>query len=94
VSTKRGQDQHESKAGYAHSGTSSAPAPGVSADRGLIDYPIVAGRQILHCTFGSTLTNPALAAAIRKVVEANAASYTEILADDFARHLEALSRGM
>jgi hypothetical protein len=52
------------------------------------------GRQILHCTFGSTLTNPQWAQAIRGVLEAHPATYTEILTEHFAKHLEALNAGM
>ena len=52
------------------------------------------GRQILHCTFGSTLTDPELGPAIRSVLESNPATYTEVLADHFSRHLEALRSGM
>ena len=52
------------------------------------------GRQILHCTFGSTLTDPKLSAAIRQVVEANRGTFTEVLTEHFARHLEALNAGM
>ncbi|HVT82677.1 MAG TPA: tagaturonate epimerase family protein [Phycisphaerae bacterium] len=52
------------------------------------------GRQILHCTFGSTLTNPDFARKIRQVLEANANTFTEVLTEHFAKHLEALNRGM
>jgi hypothetical protein len=52
------------------------------------------GRQILHCTFGSTLTNPHWAKAIRAVLEAHPQTYTEILTEHFAKHLEALNAGM
>ena len=52
------------------------------------------GRQILHCTFGSTLTNPEYAAAIRKVLEAHSKTYDAVLTEHFAKHLEALNRGM
>jgi tagaturonate epimerase len=48
------------------------------------------GRQILHCTFGSTLTDPGLGPAIRHVLEQHPDTYTEVLADHFVRHLEAL----
>lgn len=51
-------------------------------------------RQILHCTFGSTLTHPELAPFVRKCLEANQPLYTEVLADHFARHLVALNAGM
>lgn len=52
------------------------------------------GRQILHCTFGSVLTDPTLGPAIRGVLEANLDTYTEVLADHFGRHLGALRAGM
>ena len=52
------------------------------------------GRQILHCTFGSTLTNPHLAGAIRKTLEAHPHTFTEILTEHFTKHLEALNKGM
>ena len=52
------------------------------------------GRQILHCTFGSTLTDPELGAAIRGVLEAHPQSYTDVLTDHFCRHLDALRMGM
>ncbi len=52
------------------------------------------GRQILHCTFGSVLTDPKLGPAVRSVLEQNVAMYTEVLADHFGRHLEALRAGM
>jgi hypothetical protein len=48
------------------------------------------GRQILHCTFGSTLTDPELGPAVRDVLERHTDTYTEVLADHFSRHLEAL----
>jgi tagaturonate epimerase len=52
------------------------------------------GRQILHCTFGSVLTDTKLGPEVRGVVEGNVGTYTEVLADHFARHLEALRAGM
>ena len=52
------------------------------------------GRQILHCTFGSTLTDPELGPAVRSVLEAHPQTYCEVLADHFGRHLDALRAGM
>lgn len=52
------------------------------------------GRQILHCTFGSVLTDPTLGPAVRGVVERHIDTYTEVLADHFGRHLDALKAGM
>ncbi len=52
------------------------------------------GRQILHCTFGSVLTDPALGPSVREALDQHQDTYTEILADHFGRHLEALREGM
>lgn len=52
------------------------------------------GRQILHCTFGSVLTHPELGGAVRDVLVAHLDTYTEVLAEHFARHLEALLAGL
>ena len=52
------------------------------------------GRQILHCTFGSVLTDPSFGPAVKGVLEANVDTYTEVLSDHFGRHLEALRSGL
>jgi hypothetical protein len=52
------------------------------------------GRQILHCTFGSVLTDPELGPALRGVLEAHRSTYEEVLAEHFTRHLERLQAGM
>lgn len=52
------------------------------------------GRQILHCTFGSTLTDPTLGPAVKNLVAAHVDTYTEILREHFVRHLQALKAGM
>lgn len=52
------------------------------------------GRQILHCTFGSVLTDPKHGTAVRAVLESHLDTYTEVLEDHFARHLRALQAGM
>ncbi|MGC1275236.1 MAG: tagaturonate epimerase family protein [Planctomycetaceae bacterium] len=52
------------------------------------------GRQILHCTFGSVLTHPEYGPAVRSVLTAYPDTYTEVLADHFARHLDALKSGL
>ena len=52
------------------------------------------GRQILHCTFGSTLTDPVLGPAIRGILDEYPGTYTEVLAEHFSRHLQALQDGM
>ncbi len=52
------------------------------------------GRQILHCTFGSVLTDPTMGAEVRGVVERHLDTYSEILADHFGRHLDSLRAGM
>ena len=52
------------------------------------------GRQILHCPFGSTLTDRELGPAVKAVLDAHPDTYTEVLAEHFARHLQALQNGM
>jgi len=52
------------------------------------------GRQILHCTFGSTLTDPQLGPAVKSILTTHQDTYTEVLAEHFARHLQALQDGM
>ena len=52
------------------------------------------GRQILHCTFGSVLTHAEFGPALRTVLAAHPETYTEVLADHFSRHLEALQSGL
>jgi hypothetical protein len=54
----------------------------------------VPGRQILHCTFGSTLTHPEFGPAVRVVLEQHPDTYRDVLADHFTRHLDALRSGL
>lgn len=49
------------------------------------------GRQILHCTFGSVLTDPQLGPALVELVRARQDDYTEILRQHFVRHFRALA---
>ncbi len=51
------------------------------------------GRQILHCTFGSVLTNPSLGAGLRECLSAHRNTYNDVLAAHFERHLRALRAG-
>jgi tagaturonate epimerase len=52
------------------------------------------GRQILHCTFGSTLTDTTLGPQIRSVLESHPDTYEAVLEDHFARHLRPLQAGL
>jgi hypothetical protein len=52
------------------------------------------GRQILHCTFGSVLTDAKLSKAVRDVLTTHRSTYDELLAEHFGRHLQALRSGM
>jgi len=53
-----------------------------------------AGRQILHCTFGSVLTDATLGPAVRACLDAHPDTYTEVLAVHFEKHLDALNAGV
>lgn len=48
------------------------------------------GRQIVHCTFGSVLGDEALGSDLRALLRDEHALHTELLAEHFTRHLQAL----
>jgi hypothetical protein len=52
------------------------------------------GRQIVHCTFGSVLTHDRWGPEIRDILATHIDTYTEMLREHFARHLQALRSGM
>jgi hypothetical protein len=52
------------------------------------------GRQILHVTFGSVLSDSALGPALRDVLAAHPETHREVLARHFGNHLKALTRGL
>jgi len=52
------------------------------------------GRQILHCTFGSVLTHREWGTAVKECLAQHPATYAEVLAVHFGKHLDALRAGM
>lgn len=52
------------------------------------------GRQILHCTFGSVLTDEKLGGELKALLKEHPETYTEVLRVHFVKHLEALQSGM
>jgi hypothetical protein len=52
------------------------------------------GRQVLHCTFGTVLMDPRLGARLRSLLTTHSDTYSEILADHFSRHLQALTSAL
>ena len=73
------------------------PAPAAIADdvrleQLYLDEP--AGRQVLHVTFGSVLTDSVLGPTRRDVLVANPATYREVVGKHLSRHLAALVRGL
>lgn len=52
------------------------------------------GRQILHCCFGTILTDAELGPALIECLKANPGTYEEVLALHFGKHLDALRAGM
>ena len=97
------------KATYHVSATvAGAPAPKDVADNHKLEqlylecWPDVAagkgftapGRQILHCTFGSVLTDATFGPALHAVLKAHPDTYRRVLADHFGKHLAALRGGM
>lgn len=89
---------------HVHATLESVPAPAsISDDRRLEDTYLerwedvavgwgftAPGRQILHCTFGSVLTDESLGSAVRHCLAENPDTYTEVLAIHFDKHLRAL----
>ena len=53
-----------------------------------------AGRQILHVTFGSVLSDATLGPVLRELLMAEPATHREVLVEHFGKHLKALRRGM
>jgi hypothetical protein len=52
------------------------------------------GRQILHTTFGSVLTNAEFKQPIMQILREHPKTYADILDTHFTKHLEALKKGM
>ncbi|HTN73606.1 MAG TPA: tagaturonate epimerase family protein [Pirellulaceae bacterium] len=52
------------------------------------------GRQILHVTFGSVLSDTGLGPAVRDVLAAHPETHRDVLARHFGNHLKALCRGL
>ena len=52
-----------------------------------------AGRQILHCTFGSVLTDDTLGPVVKQVLDEHPDTYEAVLKEHFGRHLQALRSG-
>ncbi|MEM6854409.1 MAG: tagaturonate epimerase family protein, partial [Planctomycetota bacterium] len=108
VDFSRGRYDTDRATYHVHATLDSAPPPSDVADlrtlEGLylehwVDVPegtgfTQAGRQILHCTFGSVLTDPTLGPAVRTCLEAHPETHRDILDDHFGRHLDALRSGM
>ena len=52
------------------------------------------GRQILHCTFGSVLTDEKFGKIVHDCLKSHPETYANVLDDHFGRHLDALRSGM
>jgi tagaturonate epimerase len=52
------------------------------------------GRQVLHCTFGTILSNAEIGTELRHLLQAQIDTYTEFLAVHFEKHLRALAAGL
>jgi len=53
----------------------------------------VAGRQLLHVTFGSVLTHPTLKPRILETLESHASLHEELLERHLTKHLSLLAKG-
>lgn len=52
------------------------------------------GRQILHTTFGSVLTDPKISSQFFSIIREHPQTYAAVLDEHFSRHLIALKKGM
>jgi hypothetical protein len=52
------------------------------------------GRQIVHCTFGSVLTDKELGPQVKSLVREHVDTYTHLLDEHFGKHLDALRQGL
>jgi tagaturonate epimerase len=52
------------------------------------------GRQIVHCTFGSVLTDNELGPQVKSLVREHVDTYTRLLDEHFGKHLDALRQGL
>src|SRR5690606_17815291 len=99
----RGRYEVDRATYHVHAPLDTVPAPASVRDgRGLEqtylerweDVPpgkgfTAAGRQIVHCTFGSVLTDDVLGKAVRECLAQHPDTYTEVLAIHFEKHLRA-----
>ncbi|MGH7214474.1 MAG: tagaturonate epimerase family protein, partial [Tepidisphaeraceae bacterium] len=64
--------------------------PDVAAGKGFTEP----GRQILHTTFGSVLTDNSMGPEVKRVLNEHRNTYDRVLAEHFEKHLSALRAGM
>ncbi len=80
-----------------HISTTIAQVNALPSYTGIKQEPIflneVPGRQLLHVTFGSVLTNPDYKPRILDVLQKHAALHEELLDKHFTKHLSLLSQG-
>lgn len=92
---------------HVHATLETVPGPGTLSDQELVKKYLErwedveagkgfteAGRQILHCTFGSVLTDARFGKLVRQCLADHQDTYSEVLEEHFARHLDALRAGM
>ncbi len=108
IDFSRGRYDTDKATYHVHATLGSAPPPGdVPDDHALVglylehwdDVPAgmgftQPGRQILHCTFGSVMTDPELGPAVTRCLADHPDTYRDILKDHFTRHLDALRAGL
>jgi len=88
----------DDKATYHISATlEKAPSPQEVGDAGELEriyFDENDGRQILHVTFGSVLTDALFNPAIRDLLKRHQDTYADVLKEHFGKHLRALREGM
>lgn len=73
------------------------PTPAAVGDDSLLERIYLDendGRQVLHVTYGSVLTDTTLGPVLRDVLVANPETHREILKQHFGKHLQAINRSL
>jgi hypothetical protein len=97
VDFARGRFERDRAAYHVSAQLDRVPSPAAIADDAKLEKLYLDGddgRQILHVTFGSVLTDTGLGPALRDVLVAHPETHREVLARHFGKHLKALCKGL
>ncbi|MCC7203878.1 MAG: hypothetical protein IT441_02270 [Phycisphaeraceae bacterium] len=97
VDFARGRFETDKATYHVSAALGRVPAPAQVADQARLEKLYLDqndGRQILHVTFGSVLTDAQLGPAVHQVLKENPQTHLEVLQLHFEKHLAALTSGL